>query len=185
MPDKNGIDLAKELREVGYSGDIVFLSASREYGPESYEVGAFSYLLKPLTTDGVDRILNDLDEARKSSENASIILKTPGIAKSILLRNISFAEVIQHKVYFRLTDGEEIGVYMTIKEAAAILNDPRFIRCHRSYIINMEHIAEISEHEAAMRNGARIPIARSYCDTRKKYYRWVFGGAEGLQCASR
>jgi DNA-binding LytR/AlgR family response regulator len=177
MPEMDGICLAKELRRGGFRGAIVFLSSSREFAPESYEVKAFSYLLKPPTKESVKDLLDQLEKSQQTKDSAKILLKTPGIASSVFLRDISFIEVIQHKVYFRLCDGKEIVVNAAFKDFAdTLLCDNRFLQCHRSYIVNMNDIAEIAEWELKMRRGERIAITRSFHDSRSKYYRWVFGG---------
>lgn len=175
MPEMSGVELAARLRADGYSGEIVFLSSSNDFGSESYEVRAFSYLLKPPNAERIHTLLGKLDRAQKKTDVGSILLKTPGVAKSVLLRDISYVEVIQHKIYFRLRDGGEIAVYMTFAEvASALLRDPRFVRCHRSYIVNMDDISEISEREIVMRDRAKLPVTRTYREARNKYYRRVF-----------
>jgi DNA-binding LytR/AlgR family response regulator len=181
MPGMDGIRLARELRQRGFSGEIVFLSTSREFAPESYEVKAFSYLIKPVTQENVKKIVEQLDNAHKAADTARILLKTPGVSKSVLLRDISYVEVIQHKVYFRLCNrrsglGGEIVVNSALKDLSdTLLCDPRFVQCHRSFIVNMDEIAEISEWAIQMRRGERIPITRTYHDVRSRYYQWVFG----------
>ncbi len=176
MPEMDGIKLAKKLRRGGFHGEIIFLSTSREFAPESYEVKAFSYLLKPPAEDSVKNILKQLENAQKAADTAKILLKTPGIAASVLFRDISFVEVIQHKVYFRLCGGRDIIVNAALKDFSnTLLCDPRFLQCHRSYIVNMNEIAEISEWKIKMRRGEKISITRTYHDARSKYYRWVFG----------
>jgi DNA-binding LytR/AlgR family response regulator len=177
MPDMSGIELAAELREGGYAGRIIFLSTSNEYGPESYEVSAFSYLRKPPTPEKVRAVMERLAGEREKTDRAAIALKSPGIAKTLLLRDVAYVEVTQHKVHFALSDGTETAVYMSLKEVAEkLLSDKRFVQSHRSYIVNMEYISEISESEILMRGGERIPVTRTYRDVRNKYYRWAFGG---------
>jgi DNA-binding LytR/AlgR family response regulator len=73
MPKMDGIKLAKELRSGGFRGEIVFLSSSREFAPESYEVKAFSYLLKPPTCESVNSILEQLEHARQNADSAKML----------------------------------------------------------------------------------------------------------------
>ena len=177
MPEMDGIVLAEKLRQEDYVGRIVFLSTSKDYGPETYTVDAFSYLLKPLTAESVKVILEKLDQAIIKDDRAEIAVQIAGSTKILLLRNISYAEVILHKVYFHMTDGAEVCITATFSEIAAqLLRDPRFIRCHRSYVVNMQDIAEVSEREMVIHSGRRIPVSRSYRDTRTKFYQWKFGG---------
>ncbi len=177
MPEMDGILLAKQLRQDGYAGRIVFLSTSKDYGPETYTVDAFSYLLKPLTAERVKVILEKLEQAKIRDDRTEIAVQTAGTTKILPHRNISYAEVILHKIYFHMTDGSEICINATFSEIAAqLLCDPRFIQCHRSYVVNMQDIAEVSEREMITRSGRQIPIPRGYRDTRARFYQWKFGG---------
>lgn len=177
MPEMDGIELAAALRQNGYSGKLVFLSTSKDYGPESYTVDAFSYLLKPPTTKSVKEILGKLEQAQIRADRAEIPVQAAGVTKIIPHRDISYVEVIRHKIYFHMTDGSEVCISATFsKITAQLLCDPRFIQCHRSYVVNMQDIAEVSEREIVTRSGKRIPIPRNYRDTRTRFYKWKFGG---------
>lgn len=176
MPEMNGVILAEELRARGFNGEIVFLTTTNEYAAESYSVGAFSYLLKPLKPDDVHSVLSKLDDDRKKRDVDGILIKISKIARFLLFRDISHVEVIKHYVYFLLTDGEEIEIYATFGEIAdKLLIDSRFAQCHRSYIVNMSHISVIDAREITMRNGNKIPISNSYPDVKRKFTKWIIG----------
>jgi DNA-binding LytR/AlgR family response regulator len=175
MPEMSGVELAHELREDGYAGEIVFLSTSNEYGSESYGVGAFTYLLKPATPETVGAVLGRLADKLAGADHAGIPLKMPGIAKTLLFKDLSHVEVVQHTVRFTLADGSVVPQYMSLREVAGkLLSDKRFVQTHRSYIVNMEHVSELTETAIIMRGGARIPVTRTFRGVRGKYYRWAF-----------
>ena len=177
MPEMNGMALAEQLRSDGWVGKVVFLSTSSEFGPQSYRVGAFDYLLKPPTPDSLKALLDRLKTETKNMDTRSILLKTRGVSRSMLFRELSYAEAMRDKVIFNSTDGGKLEVGMTFADAAReLLSDQRFVQCHRSYIVNMDEIAEISESQLFTRNRARIPISRGYGSARETYYMWKFGG---------
>lgn len=177
MPETNGIALAEKLRAAGYTGEIVFITGSNDFACESYRVNAFSYLLKPLSSDNVRGILEKLDYVLKNKDKEGLLIKTSGAARFIMFRDISYVEVIQHKVYFRLKNGEETETTATFSELSrSFLTNNRFIRCHRSFIVNMDNVSSVTGREIIMRGGARIPISKSFPDVKKKYLQWVFGG---------
>lgn len=178
MPEMNGVELARELRSCGFTGEIVFLTTSKEYGYESYRVKAFDYLLKPPTTQDVRDVLEKLKKIRESSDTGSILVKTTGISRSIMFREISHVEVIMHSIHYRLIDGGEMTQRVSFEEVKPkLLSDPRFIQCHRSYIVNMDDIKTVAGRELIMRSGAIIPLSRSYPEAKKRYLQWVaFGG---------
>ena len=179
MPGFNGISLASDLRAEGYNGEIVFLSTSREYGPETYTVRAFSYLLKPFKQDDLCHILDKLEKKQKEGDKAGIFLKMAKVARYVLYNEISHIEVKSHYVYFRLSNGEELEIYATFSLIAEqLLMDRRFAQCHRSYIVNMDDIESIGERLITMHGGMAVPYSRSYSEIKKKFTKWI---AEGIK----
>lgn len=181
MPDMTGVELAACLRADGYKGRIVFLSTSREYGPEAVRVKAFSYLLKPPTQESVGEVLRELDDALKESDTGGILIRSVGASRLVLFQKISHAEVIKHTVYFRLTDGSviETSTSATFAEIAPqLLAERRFVQCHRSYIVNMDAISAVHGNNFAMRGGEIISISRSYSEAKERYLEWVLEGDE-------
>lgn len=177
MPDMNGIALAQKLRAGGYAGSIVFLTTSNDYAHQAFNVKAFHYLLKPPTRESVATVLNDLENARKSADREGLSVKTPGVVRFILLRDISHTEVIDHTVHIRLINGSEVSVYTKFSEIARqLLKDGRFVQCHRSYIVNMSDIGSYTDAEITMQGGAKIPISRTYSDVKDELLQWMFGG---------
>ena len=180
MPEMNGIDLARSLREAGFGGEIVFLSASNEYGPQTYEVKAFHYLIKPPSPDSVRRILNEIKAGHEKNDPEGLKLKISGTVRFILFRDIEYTEVVKHYVTFRLTTGESVEIRATFAETAPqLLCDSRFVQWHQSYIVNMDAITSITSREIIVRSGARVPVAKSYSGTKIKYLnRILCGGIE-------
>lgn len=179
MPEMSGVALARQLRKDGYSGEIIFLSTSNAYGPESYAVNAFTYILKPPMPESVREALSRLVQAKNSADTGSIAVRMAGVARVIRFRDISHVEVIRHNVVFRMTDGSEVSVYAVFKEIAReLLTDPRFIQCHRSFIVNMQDISMVSEKEIVTHASGRIPISKNNREAKNAFYKWKFGGDE-------
>ncbi len=171
MPGLSGVELGEKLRQLGFSGHIVFLSSSKEYGPESYQVGAFDYLLKPVSREAVQAMLKKLEQTVKNADTKSVLLKTGGTMRSVLFRDISHVEAVQHNVVYHLTGGGEFAEYGTFSGAAEkLLRDSRFARCHRSFIVNMDEIAAITGSDIMMRTGRLIPISRACAKVKQRYF---------------
>ncbi|MCL1916586.1 MAG: LytTR family DNA-binding domain-containing protein [Desulfovibrionaceae bacterium] len=175
MPEMSGIVLAEKLREDGFTGEIIFLTTSNEYAAESYAVDAFSYLVKPAAIDSVRGILRKLRaRRRKSGPEDGLLVKSGASARLILFQDISYVEAMLHKVHFRLTNGlEEIANATFRKIVGQLLNDERFVQCHRSFVVNMNDITAISGWKIILRSGRNLPISRSYPDVKKKFAKWI------------
>jgi len=174
MPEVSGVELAQTLREIGYTGFIVFLSASKIYGPESYKVKAFNYLVKPIAISDIKSLLKDLTDALSAADTASILVRTQDFTKNLPFRKISFIEVENNYVFFRLTDGSQLKSRTPLAEIAEqLLDDRRFIRCHRSFIVNLNEIDELRNNDFIMRNGESVPISRNNTDAKKQYLKSI------------
>lgn len=175
MPLMNGVELAEKLRLHGYNGEIIFLTTSNEYATESYRVKAFDYLVKPPTAENVQEILNALKNTGKNADKNGIFVKTQRGSRFIQFDNISYAEVVKHTVYLRLTGGGEIAVYTSFtKIAGLLLGDKRFMQCHRSYIVNVSKIETVAKRYANMQDGAKVPISRGFSAVKDKMLKYMF-----------
>jgi DNA-binding LytR/AlgR family response regulator len=180
MPEMSGVETAIRLRDSGYTSEIVFLSTSREYGPESYRVKAFDYLIKPPTPESVKNVLGRLVNTYNSDEKLGISVRTRAAVRFIRYCDLSYVEAMRNCVCFHLADGTSFEVYASFGEYAdLLLLDKRFIQCHRSYIVNMDNIGEIADMEVITRGGAKIPVSRSNSDTKNTYFSWKFGRDSG------
>ena len=176
IPEMDGVTLAKKMREKDYNGHIVFLSNSNDYAAHSYEVKAFSYLLKPPDKTAVARVLGELETALKTADNAGLTVKTKTTTMFILFRDISHIEVINRVVYFRLINGDEIAVNTRFLDVApALLADRRFGRCHRSFVVNLRDIHKVQGNNAVMKSGKHIPISKNYSDFKSRYIDYMLG----------
>jgi len=170
MPDVSGVELAASLRDNGYTGFIVFLSASKDYGPESYKVKAFNYLVKPISISDIKIMLQELTDALKTVDNASILVRTHNISKNLPHRDISYIEVENNYVFFHLTDGTQLKSRTPLAEIALhLLEDSRFVRCHRSFIINRHDIDSLKSSDFIMKSGAVVPISRNNSEVKRQY----------------
>jgi len=180
MPDVSGVELAGSLRKNGYSGYIVFLSAAKDYGPESYKVKAFNYLIKPIAVSDIKIILQELTDALSAADNACILVRTHDFTRNLLLRDISYIEVENNYVFFHLIDGTELKARTPLNEIAIqLLEDSRFIRCHRSFIVNQHDIDSLKGNDFIMRNGKTIPISRNNSDVKRQYLNSITGQGGG------
>ena len=137
MVDHLGIDVARRLRESGYRGEIVFLTAAPEFALESYYVFAAGYILKPVSGEKlarvVERLTRSLEEKAYAIRQRSAVLRIP-------YTEILYVESSNSKCILYRSDGSDYTIYKRLDEIETELADPRFLRCHQSYLVNMDHI---------------------------------------------
>lgn len=158
MGQMNGIEVAKRLRESGYHGIIVFLTAFREYVFRGYEVRALNYLLKPVKEN---TLFLCLDEIAKELSNNTYIYRNKQEIVSIPYTDILTFSSRLHYVDILTVDGKCYEQMSTLNKIIVHLPS-EFIRTHRSYIVNMAHIYRITSGTIELSNHLTTQIARSY-----------------------
>lgn len=161
MPGKTGVECAKVIQDTDPSTILIFATAHDQYMGDAFEVYAFDYLLKPFK---VDRVLRTLERARDrlSRRNAEPPLPhTPPAARTasgrLMLRHregVSFINMNDILLVQREDRATVIytvggGRYVTsesLGETEARLDPSVFFRCHKSYIINLNHISNITPY---------------------------------------
>jgi DNA-binding LytR/AlgR family response regulator len=173
MPGMSGVEVAGYLRERGFAGHIVFLTSANDFAAESYWVGAFAYLLKPVEKESLFGVLQKIGDAMNKlfeEDAASVSVKTKHFRKNILLREIVFVEIIRHNLYIHLANDETVSINKSLKEfSPSLLADNRFVHCHGSIIVNMDFVKTIRDNAAILRTGQSIPISRRYGDFKSRY----------------
>jgi len=175
MPGTNGIDAAKEIRTFDQTAEIVFLTSSPGFAYESYGVHALDYLLKPIRAELLFPILDKLFLKEQKPEEG-LTLRSGATLIRILFSQLTYVEVIGKHLYFHLTDGTSHEVYAPLKDyAPLLLTRTEFVQTHRSYIVNMFQIAELSPKGIQTFTGENLPISRLlYSKVQKEYMKLLF-----------
>lgn len=161
-----GMDVARRLRASGYNGKIIFMTATPGFAVESYEVKAFGYILKPITFEKIEKITNELLE----NFNAEVYhLRHRGEIINIDYNSIIFIESCNSKCLLHCTSGNTHTVYKRLCDIEDELGDNRFLRCHQSYLINMNHIVH-ADKSFRTTNGETVLIRQKNLKEIKDIY---------------
>ena len=171
MPIINGIELATEIRKKNHVAKIIFLTSSPEFAVDSYSVGAFNYLLKPTQKDKLFSVLDKAGSEICRQPQQSIVVKTQTCLIKVFLHEIVYVEVIGRTLYFHQKNGEIIESTSTIYQVEdVLLTNKIFIKPHRSYIVNLDHIKNLSQDGFTMTNNQFIPVSRNVFKEVKQAY---------------
>jgi DNA-binding LytR/AlgR family response regulator len=166
MKKISGIDVAKRLRALDYQGEIIFLTAFKEFVFDGYEVRAFNYLLKPINSTLLRRCLNEI--AKKKNSTCHIYRDSKQGMISIPYADIIFCSVNRH--YVDITTKDTIyNQHIDLSELMKILPN-KFIQVHRSYIVNMAHIFSVTHNKIHLSNNTVVDIGRTYASSFKKEF---------------
>lgn len=178
MPKIDGIDTAAAIRQSDVKTPIIFVSSSEEFGVMSYRVLAFDYLLKPIDRDMLRASMRRF--FLQNNKRHHITITYSGIETKVLLSNIQCVESNLRKVIFTLSENREIEIVGKLTDFEDELVKHGFCRCHKSYLVNIEHIDSIDADVFHLTGGRTVKISRAYLQSAKKaYFDYVFG-AEGI-----
>ena len=181
MPGLDGMDAAREIRQADDAAEVVFLTSSPGFAYESYGVRAMDYLLKPVSEERLFAILDSLS-LREQRPREGMTLKNGATLTRILFSQLAYVEVSGKHLYFNLTDGQVREVTGALnKYGPLLLSRPEFMQVHRSYIVNMLQIAELSPSGLRTFSGKTVPVSRSlYSQLQKAYMKLLFDDRESF-----
>ncbi len=172
MPGFTGIDVAKDIRGFDKTAQILFFTSSPEFALESYSVKAINYILKPISKEKLFFTFDELLEQikTKKDEDAVIVKSNAGIQK-ILISNLVFAEVIGRSVLYHLRSGKVIECTEPFSSVCDnLLKYGCFIKPHRSYLVNMQYVDTIENHQITLQTLSSVPVAQGKAREIKQQY---------------
>lgn len=176
MPMFNGIEVAREIRKHDISVKIVFLTSSPEYAVDSYTVKATNYLLKPIDSQKLHQCLEELCNDLVKDTQKIIHIRCTNAIHKVSLYDIEYAEAQNKHTLFTLKNKqliESTELLSTYRNKLTLIDG--FFKCHRSYIVNINHIDTYTTREIRMRSGYRIPISRNcQSDFENTYFSYTF-----------
>ena len=175
MPGFTGMQAAHEIRKFNEEIKIIFLTSSKEFAIESYSVGAYYYLLKPVLKEKLFSVLDKVVSEITSKQESCVIYTHMGIV-NIPFAKIECLEVYNKHLVFHLSDGstkETRGALMDYENV--FLERKEFLKIHRSYILNMDYIHSIEAGEIATYSGKKFPVSRLLAkDIKERYMNYMF-----------
>ncbi len=159
MPVMNGIECARSIQDMDPSTVIIFATAHDAYMGDAFEVYAFDYLVKPFK---IERVLQTLEKAkvrlqRRYGDEQGHMSKVREAEGRMMLHHRNGISFIDLKDILLVQREERATVLYTVGEERYVTSDslsdmeerlPKdsFFRCHKSYIINLNHIKDITPY---------------------------------------
>ena len=160
MPDINGIDIAKSIKEKGMYTDIIFVSSKQNKIFEAIKYNPFRFIRKNHMEEDFKEVIAALKE--KNEEKLKYIdVEIPGERKPLRLniKDIVMFEAYRHELKMKL-ENKEVRIKATLEILEKTLAAKGFIRVHKSYIVNYLWIEDIIRNEVILNNGQRVPLSR-------------------------
>ena len=161
MPEMTGVECARAIEDMDPDIVIIFATAHEGYMGDAFEVYAFDYLMKPFK---VERVIQTLERAkerlltRKGKNRMTAVPAVPPIGSGrMMLRHregvsfVDFKDIVlvqreERSTVLYTEDGERYVTGDSLSEMEERLPKDAFFRCHKSYIISLHHIKDITPY---------------------------------------
>lgn len=160
MGDISGLDVARDIREKNKDAIIFFITSYINYVPDSFRLGAFQFLVKPINDadfkKDFERALNTLRSMHKQYR-----VKWRDVNHVIEYNDIFYIEAYnRHLFIHEANKGYEcVG---KLQDECEKLKSYGFSRCHQGFLINLSKVRKIDKKSVVLNNGITIPISRQY-----------------------
>lgn len=173
----DGLEVARQIRQSGSNAKIVFISSIVEAAPEGYKVEAFRYIIKDS---------NMHTELVQCLESVCAEMQAPAKVFEYTIGDQHYIVLVEDIVYFESQlrkvrmvhfdtsrNAKEAEFYALIQELEQRLEKSCFLRVHKGFLVNPEHITDLKRYEAIVTCGDSVPIsAKRYNEVNTAFLRW-------------
>lgn len=186
MPIMSGFELIEKIKHLNIN--IVFVTAYNQFAIKAFRFNALDYLLKPVELEDLKLAIAKAEERIKPTTAQLSMLQRQlrgepvdkiaipsqqGIT-FIYLNDILYAESSSNYTNLIMVDKRKLLISKTLKEVQDVLEESHFLRIHRQYIINLNHVKQLNRNDSiiTMLNDDQLPVARTQKELLIEKYKW-------------
>lgn len=155
----SGVEIGYKIRELSQDCIIIFTTVSPDYMAEGFDIGAAHYLIKPINYEGVQKALNRCKWLFERDEKYFKIMINRR-NRYIRLNDVLYFESLDDVVLIH-TVHKILKANTTLGNIEKSIGGEPFLKCHKSYIVNMNYIKNILKTDFELENGEKIPIRKN------------------------
>lgn len=168
--DSEGMKLARYIRTYDSHCKIIITSTVKDYAYASYSIHAFNYILQPYKAEEINQLVSELCHIFQKIDARYITLNSKFGYYRIKHKDIVYVESLKRQVFFHCKDGTVISINEKLDNIEKQLDDRRFLRCHKSYLVSMNYINKLENRHFTLISNITIPIPKESLNNIKKQY---------------
>ena len=172
--NKNGIDFAEEIYDLCPYSKIIYVTAySQEYVEEALirTPNLSGLLIKPVKQEVLVKNLEKIEKNKEDTEG-KLVVRFKGSISVIPYNDICYIESQLHKSNI-VSKNKEYQCTERLSHLKERLNE-QFLECHKSYLVNMEHISEFSNNEICLDCGKTVPVSKKrYSEAKTRFFEYI------------
>ena len=189
MPGINGFTLLEQLGEITFS--LIFITAYNEFALKAFRFSALDYLLKPLDNHELQEAVKKAEKRQQIDHRQLEMLRAQlqggkhpkkiavpyqnGVV-FVELNELVYCEADSNYTKLFLTSGKNYLLSKTLREVQEVLEERNFLRVHRQYLVNLDHIKTYHKGEAAyllMQGDIIIPVSKNQKERLVQKFGWL------------
>lgn len=187
MPVMNGFELLEQLGDIKFN--VVFVTAYNQFAVQAFKFNALDYIVKPVNIEELKQVVEKA-EKRVTTSSRQLSMAAEQLRKGIItkiavpshngvtfvdLNEIVFAEASNNYSSLKLIDGRKMTISKTLKDVQEVLELQHFLRVHRQYIINLNHVKFFNRNDnlLTMISGDILPVSRNHKEHLVERYGWL------------
>lgn len=184
LDDGSGMTFAKQLKKNPHCPYIVFATAYDQYALDAFEANAVDYVLKPFEQDRINETIERVNKlltsqvddeapvATTQQSNPRMSLTSDERTLVLQKRNILYIQAENGFTHVFTTE-RHFKSKQTLRSIVEQLDPRRFIRVHRSFVVNLNMVRELQPsfnhtYELTLQDGSKVPVSRSYVSATKR-----------------
>lgn len=174
LPDGNGMEAARKLRERDPMVILIFTTHLMQYAVNGYEVDALDYMVKPLRYPAFEmKMKRAIRQCRERKED-EMMLDVGEYSVRLPVSSIKYIEIYKHHIIYHTENGD-YETYGVLKQIEETLPARDFFRLGSSFIVNFRHIERV-ERQSVVAGGREIPVSRlRRQEFLEKFHRYYMG----------
>ena len=173
MPGLSGMETARRIRAAGSDLSIIFATTSQDHGIDSFEVRAADYLVKPFREEDVAACL-DWYFSHVPERLRRLPVYSGGEWQQIPLASICYIDVYDHQSRLHTPHGV-ITARRGLDDLEAAIDSQDFLRCHRSFLVNLKHVEGMEGSDFRMVDQTLVPISTANtAHIRRQFIDWTY-----------
>lgn len=191
MPVMNGFQLLEKLGDISFS--LVFVTAYDKFAVKAFRFSALDYLLKPIDGKDLKSAVEKAETRHRPKKQQLYLLKQQflEVRKTFpdkialpyqngvtfaLVKQVMYCQSDNNYTRFYMEDGHQHLVAKTLGDIQEVLEEGNFLRVHRQYLVNLNHIKKYVRGEGnylIMSNEQSIPVARNQKEKLMERFGWL------------
>ena len=173
MGPHNGVEAARVLRRFNEDCAVIFVTSSRDYAVEAFEVTATHYVVKPVTPEKLQEALARTRFFQRKKKHLHVTVDYTELR--VPLADILYMETVERKTRLHLQSGAAVDSGMSLARILEqLLQEPQFIPCYRGIVVNADYVQALDEEGVTLQGKRLLPVStKRFGEIRRQYHEYL------------